>query len=176
MSGTGAKAGRRDDIVAVALELLDAHGLPELSMRRIAGALGMQPSALYWHFPDKQTLLGAVAADVLGAPEASGPEALALDLRDRLLGRRDAAELVSSASALGHCRIPHSELLRSATLAAGADDARAAAAASAVVLYTLGWVLHAQQRSVAEALGAASPDAPEPAPYADGLELILGGL
>jgi TetR/AcrR family tetracycline transcriptional repressor len=176
VSGAGAKAGRRDDIVAVALDLLDAHGLAELSMRRIAGALGVQPSALYWHFTDKQTLLGAVAAVVLGTPEASGPEALALDLRDRLLARRDAAELVSSASALGHCRVPHSELLRSAALAAGADERAAAAAASAVVLYTLGWVLHAQQRSTAESLGAASPDASEPAPYDDGLALIFRGL
>ena len=35
-----------------------------ITMRRLAGALKVQPGALYWHFPNKQALLGAVADGV----------------------------------------------------------------------------------------------------------------
>lgn len=57
----------RADVVAVALRLLDEGGLAGLSMRNIATALSLQPSALYWHFPNKQSILAAVA-DALLAP------------------------------------------------------------------------------------------------------------
>ena len=55
----------REDLVAVALRLLDAHGLADVSMRRVAGELDLQPSALYHHVASKQALLGAVADEVL---------------------------------------------------------------------------------------------------------------
>lgn len=57
------------DVVDAALDLLDRAGLPALSMRRIAQELGIQPSALYWHFADKQSLLAALSLRVLGASE-----------------------------------------------------------------------------------------------------------
>lgn len=63
------------DIVDAAIEVLDRQGLPALSMRRIADALGIQASALYWHFPDKQTLLAAVSERILrGSDDAIAPE------------------------------------------------------------------------------------------------------
>lgn len=66
----------RADIVDAAIEVLDRQGLPALSMRRIADALGIQASALYWHFPDKQTLLAAVSERILrGSDGAIAPEA-----------------------------------------------------------------------------------------------------
>ena len=55
----------RSDIVERAVDVLDIYGLPDLSMRRIAGELGLQPSALYHHFDNKQTLLAAVADELL---------------------------------------------------------------------------------------------------------------
>ncbi len=65
----------RADIVDAAIEVLDRQGLPALSMRRIADALGIQASALYWHFPDKQTLLAAVSERILrGSDDAIAPE------------------------------------------------------------------------------------------------------
>ncbi len=50
-------AGRhsRDDVARTALRILDEHGLPDFTMRRLGAALDVQPSALYWHFPDKQS-------------------------------------------------------------------------------------------------------------------------
>ena len=56
---------RRDDVVARALRVLDDHGLADLTMRRLGTELGVQPSALYHHFPSKQVLLAAVADEIL---------------------------------------------------------------------------------------------------------------
>ncbi|QZY50933.1 TetR/AcrR family transcriptional regulator [Leucobacter tenebrionis] len=57
------------DVVAAGLRVLDAQGLEGCSMRRVAAELGVQPSALYHHVPDKQTLL-ALMADEIVAPVA----------------------------------------------------------------------------------------------------------
>src|SRR5699024_939385 len=100
----------RDDVTETALHLLDTYGLPDLTMRHLATTLGVQPSALYWHFPSKQALLAAVSARIL-APMAEIPLedlaphgavcVLGTRLRECLLTYRDASELVSSSLALG---------------------------------------------------------------------------
>ena len=62
----------KDDVVDAALSVLDRVGLPDLSMRRLAEDLGVQPSALYWHVASKQELLAAVSARIL-SPVALRP-------------------------------------------------------------------------------------------------------
>lgn len=54
-----------DDVVAGALRVLEAQGLEGCSMRRVAAELGVQPSALYHHVPDKQTLLALMADEIV---------------------------------------------------------------------------------------------------------------
>ena len=61
----------RDDVVARALRVLDDHGLADLTMRRLGTELGVQPSALYHHFANKQALLAAVADEILVPGRAS---------------------------------------------------------------------------------------------------------
>ena len=56
---------RRADVLAHAVTLLDTHGLSALTMRRLGAELGVQPSAIYHHFPSKQALLAAVADEIL---------------------------------------------------------------------------------------------------------------
>jgi AcrR family transcriptional regulator len=50
----------RERIRLKALELTARHGFEALTMRRLAGAAGLQVGALYYHFPDKQALLFAL--------------------------------------------------------------------------------------------------------------------
>lgn len=52
-------------IHAAALELIDAHGIEALSMRRLAAALGVDPMSIYHHVPGKQALLQGVYQAVL---------------------------------------------------------------------------------------------------------------
>ena len=49
----------RDRILATALEIAKVDGLEQLSMRRLASTLEVDSASLYWHFPNKQSLLTA---------------------------------------------------------------------------------------------------------------------
>ncbi|WP_293910075.1 TetR/AcrR family transcriptional regulator [Deinococcus sp.] len=49
-----------DSVVQAALVLLDGGGQTALNMRPLAAALGVQPSSLYRHFPDRGALLSAL--------------------------------------------------------------------------------------------------------------------
>jgi len=55
----------RQQITAVALELLKTGGMKELSTRRLAEKLGIKSASLYHHFRDKQQLLDYVAAAMI---------------------------------------------------------------------------------------------------------------
>ena len=90
---------RRDDVVARAIEVLDAHGLDALSMRRLAGDLGVQPGALYHHFTNKDALLAAIADEILRRGRRPAEimawdaevQLLCLGLRDAMRRHRDGA-------------------------------------------------------------------------------------
>jgi AcrR family transcriptional regulator len=41
----------RDDFVRVALEFVESHDISELTIRAIGKELGVDPTALYRHFP-----------------------------------------------------------------------------------------------------------------------------
>ena len=51
-------------VVGRALALADAGGLGGVTIRRLAGELGVTPMALYWHFRNKDELLDAMMARI----------------------------------------------------------------------------------------------------------------
>lgn len=154
-------ASARNDksaVVAAAMRVLSENGLPGLAMRRIADELDVQVSALYWHFPNKQALLAAVSAQVVGSGEADAAAdlaAIATALRDRLLAHRDGAEIVSSSLALGLLELPSRVHLVDAARELGLDDSAAGVAADTLVHYVIGYTFHEQQRMHAAVVGAA---------------------
>ncbi|MFI7112113.1 TetR/AcrR family transcriptional regulator C-terminal domain-containing protein [Nonomuraea sp. NPDC050227] len=93
-------------IVAAALRLLQETGLDGLTLRRLAGELGVQAPALYWHFTNKQELLDAMAEAMTAAhmtrPALTEPAAWREWMRDHahrdramLNSYRDGARLVA---------------------------------------------------------------------------------
>ncbi|NHB85831.1 TetR family transcriptional regulator [Tessaracoccus sp. HDW20] len=54
-------------IIGAGLSILDAYGLGDLSMRRVAETLGVQAGALYYHVPNKQSLLAALSDEIVRA-------------------------------------------------------------------------------------------------------------
>ncbi|MFX4292332.1 TetR/AcrR family transcriptional regulator [Streptomyces bohaiensis] len=174
------------DVVAAALRILDDQGLPDLTMRRLAEVLGVQPSALYWHFESKQLLLAAVSSRIL-APLAQAEPAASLSatasvlgarLRDCLLDHRDGAELVSSSLALGLVDPPLHAALAVEARRLDAPAPLARTAAEAVTHFVIGYVFHEQQRLQADALGATGALAAErvPATFRDTLAMIVAGI
>ncbi|MFL0409915.1 TetR family transcriptional regulator [Microbacterium paludicola] len=175
----------RDGIIDTALRLLEETGLPDLSMRRLAGAIGVQPSALYWHFENKQSLLAAVADRIVGAAgpapttgdRAADVTAAAVGLRDALLSHRDGAEVVLSTQALGlGSEATHRRLAQ----ALGGGDA-AASAATVLLQFILGHASLVQQRIQAARFGAYPQDeadvvATTSADFSAGVRMILAGL
>lgn len=64
----------RDEVVSVAVRLLDDVGLEGLTLRRLAAELGVAAPTLYWHVKDKRDLLDLVAEAIIGAsPTAVRP-------------------------------------------------------------------------------------------------------
>ena len=59
----------RARIVDAGLELADEHGLEAVSMRRVAGRLGVQAMSLYNHIDGKDALLDGMLERVLGEVE-----------------------------------------------------------------------------------------------------------
>ena len=184
----------RTDVVETALSILDEFGLADLSMRRLAGVLDIQPSALYWHVPNKQTLL-ALVADQIIERAATVDHAVAGDwkaitlaesiaIRDALLAFRDGAEVVSSTLALGLGADGALARIRVGIDAVCPDIEMARIASESILFLILGQVWHEQQRMQADSLGVVSPAvATDPADLnldSDSLgfsiELILGGL
>ncbi|MHB1135583.1 MAG: TetR/AcrR family transcriptional regulator [Coriobacteriia bacterium] len=56
----------REEILGAALALIDAKGADALSMRKLAGTLGVEAMTLYHHFPNKDAILDGVVTRVFG--------------------------------------------------------------------------------------------------------------
>ena len=183
------------EILAAAIELLDEVGLPDLSMRRLAAKLDSQPSGLYWHFENKQTLLAkisdvivehTIAVEAPATPWQAQTMSSAMAFADSLLAFRDGAEVVSSTLALGLGASKALERIRQPMLAGGVPADIAGATAESILFMVLGQVWHRQQRMAADSLGvtsAAASTTPEQLatgasaqPIETGVGLILAGL
>ena len=57
----GQGATRRGEILAAATRIFLTDGIEGATMRRIAAAVGVSPTALYVYFPDKDAILQAIA-------------------------------------------------------------------------------------------------------------------
>ncbi|GAA4892444.1 TetR/AcrR family transcriptional regulator [Tessaracoccus lubricantis] len=160
----------RAAIVDAGLTILDEYGLGDLSMRRVADALGVQAGALYYHVPNKQSLLAAIADQILSSlptlPERvtsddGGPGRVegtqrhltswAHDLRAALLTHRDAAELVASSHALGLGSVDPTAEGRDLLARTGHPEPEATVAA--LLHLVLGHVVEEQTRAQMHALG-----------------------
>ncbi|MEU4343719.1 TetR/AcrR family transcriptional regulator C-terminal domain-containing protein [Nocardia sp. NPDC023852] len=181
----------RADVIDGAIAILDRYGLADLTMRRLAGSLQVQPGALYWHFPNKQALLGAVADKILAPMEdpivaedwSEQVTELAHRLRDCLLAYRDGAELVSATYASRLTTSKGRERLVSITIRAGMPRAEAELTAFTLLYYVLGQTVDEQSRMQMDSVGALHDDAspldetPDATARFDfGLQLFVAGV
>ncbi|MFD7977042.1 TetR/AcrR family transcriptional regulator [Streptomyces sp. NPDC059071] len=171
----GAPAARRgrkravgeDEVVAAAMRLLGAGGAEAVSIRGIAGELGLAPNAVYTYFPDRAAVIGAVVEHLLGetdlaalasrdTPWRDRIHALAADLRRRLLVHPGAVNLLLSGPMDGPNALALGEALLTALADAGLDREEAARASYLLIVQVLGAI----------ALEAAELPSPAPAPPA----------
>lgn len=169
----------RESIIGAALSLLDAYGLGDVTMRRVASSLGVAPGALYWHIANKQALIAALAEDITSPVSGESLEDISLNLRDLLLARRDGAEVVIAGLSL--TQSPAWDRLLTAFTAAAArstlaaDSAHRAAALSAIHLVLGATLMEQSQRQLAETTGE-SPVTDYRADLIRGVRIINAGL
>ena len=181
----------RSEVVHRAAHLLDEYGIADLTMRRLARELGLTPGALYWHFADKQELLGAVADRILEPADRPVADAawdrrilgIGAALRDALLSSTDGAELVSATFASGRSQALVRIVARlvEAAADAGFETVNAEQAARTVVYYVLGFTADEQSRLQWDAAGALSESQSVWASnangrFAFGLGLLVDGM
>lgn len=132
-----------EQIFDCALALLERDGLAGVTMRRLADRLAVAPSSLYWHVPDREKLLGQMAARLLDRcpPEEAGiadwrerVARLAARTRGVLDVHADAATLVSmQPDSVANLELRYRHALRGSGLAAE-EAGHAAALLTAVTL------------------------------------------
>lgn len=196
----------RRQIEDAAMEILRSYGLADLSMRRLARDLGVQPGALYWHVKNKQELLGVLARQILAAvpepgaasddgleDEASGaaPDAgspaggrepvrqLALDIRSALLSVRDGADVVSLAQAMTSEALPAISTLRRLLERRGLGAQHAAWGARTLTHCILGSVAEEQTHADLAAAGLLPEGAErnnDDEAFLFGVDTVLAGL
>lgn len=155
---------RRTDVVARSIALLDAGGLDQLTMRKLAADLGIQPSALYHHFANKDALLAAMADEILRRGRRPAEivawdgelTLLCVGLRDAMRRHRDGAALIAQVHRADAQALEGP--LRSALERAGADERLVGVGARSLVRLVL------------------SHDGDQPEDFALALSLLIDGL
>lgn len=168
----GRPAGERlltvEGIVDAALGLLDAHGPTGLSMRNIAGTLGVHNNAIYTYLPDRAALESAIVERLLAHadPELlAGPPRrwrtritdFASSVRAVLRRHPGAMTMFMTAPMNGPVALSVGEGLLGCFIDAGLRPQRASQASYVTIVYVLGFL----------ALDIAETDAQPPLPNDD---------
>lgn len=140
----------RQIVIDAALAQIDAHGVDAFNLRALADRLGVYPTAIYWHVPNKTAILAEVAGAVFRdvAPPREGREwreyLRVLFHRYRESARRhpNVAPLVG-AQLVGNVSIDFDfvEGILGALVDAGLSGARLSAGYNAVFASLIGFVI-----------------------------------
>ena len=137
-------------IYTTALRLIDEDGLESLSMRKLAGELGVTPRSLYHYVPTKDALLGEVYKVVLAELELPNPQTGDWQTNLRELGRSFRAlcqrhQNVAPYFLAGHDPVGRDtaifEVLFRLLSAAGLPDSQIVAVSRSLVTFLTGYIL-----------------------------------
>ncbi|MEV2224376.1 TetR/AcrR family transcriptional regulator C-terminal domain-containing protein [Nocardia vinacea] len=141
---------RRDQIVAAAIEVLDAEGLGALSMRKLGAKLDAGATSLYWHVANKDELLELVLDEIWGLvlipdpDQASWREVVttyAYNFRLTMLDHTWVTTLIGSLPSVGPKAFELSDRLRRSFIGAGFTGIDIYLASGTVTSYVLGQVI-----------------------------------
>ncbi|MFI6040347.1 TetR/AcrR family transcriptional regulator C-terminal domain-containing protein [Nocardia sp. NPDC051321] len=134
------------DVVRTALEILNEHGAAAVSLRAIAGRLGVRMNTVLWHTKSKARLAELMADAIVAGVSLDG---LPQDWRERateivrryrraLLAHRDGAAVVTGTSAAEPATLDVAEALAAALLDGGLPPREAAWTCWGIIYFTLG--------------------------------------
>ncbi|WP_040687388.1 TetR/AcrR family transcriptional regulator C-terminal domain-containing protein [Nocardia vinacea] len=141
---------RRDQIVAAAIEVLDAEGLGALSMRKLGAKLDAGATSLYWHVANKDELLELVLDEIWGLVRIPDPDqaswrevvtTYAYNFRLTMLDHTWVTTLIGSLPSVGPKAFELSDRLRRSFISAGFTGVDIYLASGTVTSYVLGQVI-----------------------------------
>ncbi|MEJ5997069.1 TetR/AcrR family transcriptional regulator C-terminal domain-containing protein [Corynebacterium sp. H130] len=173
----------RESIIGAAIDILDTYGLADMTMRRLAKHLDVVPGALYWHIPNKQSLIEAIAEEILTpvwqaiAVEKPSAQELCRVFRTAMNDHRDGAEVVSAALPVGDITPRITTGLIDALADKDLPADLAELTASTLINFCVGATLQEQsRRQLAVALDQeGTTEDQEERVFTAGLELIMSG-
>ena len=139
----------KQQILRVALQVVDEHGLSALSIRRIADVLGVYPTAVTWHVGTKSMLLEATAALLFDDLELPDDRAMAWDewlyetahrWRNQLQRHPNLAPLIGNQLTVSPPALPFVERILRVLTDAGLRDQRLLHSYNAFIGCLIGWV------------------------------------
>ncbi|MGH3585522.1 MAG: TetR/AcrR family transcriptional regulator C-terminal domain-containing protein [Pseudonocardia sp.] len=140
----------RREVVAAALELVDAEGVDTLTMRKLADRIGVYPTAVYWHAGNKASLLAAVAELVLSGvelpPVQDGPpweewlRSMARAARAALHAHPNITPVLASQLQVTTSSFPLAESVLAVLHGAGFTGERLTGAFNTVIGFVFGWI------------------------------------
>ncbi|MFE7747332.1 TetR/AcrR family transcriptional regulator [Nocardia sp. NPDC057455] len=139
----------REQIIAAAVEILDAEGLESLSMRKLGAKLGAGATSLYWHVSNKEELLELVLDQFWGVVQIPEPEqaswrevltTFAYSLRASMREHPWSVSLVGRLPSIGPNSLRLSDRLRRAFVRAGFEGVDIYLASGTVMCFVLGQV------------------------------------
>ncbi len=162
----------RGAIVAAAVSIADREGLAAVSIRRVAGELGIRPMSIYTHVASKDDLIDLMLDEVIA--DVLVPEPLPEDWREamRQIAHRSHAafvahtwtlEAVGQRPRFGPNTLRHVEQTMAAAARTGLEREQAATILSVVDEYTLG---HAMRVLLI----------PDDDAFAEGVERVLASV
>lgn len=179
-------AHHRADVVEHAVDLLDTHGLGALTMRRLGAELGVQASAIYHHFANKQSLLAAVAQEILRRGQRSRTSEpgdwpgrvreVCAELRDAMLACTDGADVVATVWAFGMGVTAPADELEQVLRGAGLGDDLAVVGSRTLLHYVFGHAFEEQTAIQAISAGAVERRLESLPDFWLGLDLVVDGL
>ena len=137
-------------IVDAALEVLDADGLDQLSMRHVARTLNTTAGALYWHVGSKDGLLDLILDRVIGEQEVPDPDPerwreqvkdVARTMRATILGHRDIVRLSIGRIPMGPHALRYADRVLAILRAGGLSDALAVSGHQLLISIVIGFCI-----------------------------------
>ena len=142
----------RNEVVEVALRIIDADGLDGLSMRRLGAALGVNPMRIYRHFASRDELLVGVADEVtrqlmeVPHPDLYRPldlvVAQTVHIRDVLLQHPHLAPIIASRPLVQENSVPSLRGVLALLRIAGVPDDRIEPVATTCSSFAFGFALY----------------------------------
>jgi len=142
-----------DQVAHAALKLLADVGLDGLTTRRLAGELGIEGAALYYHFENKAELLGHMATAILRESLEQTPNRddwkqwlldHAIATRQTMLRYRDSARIIGTSAPTDAMKQEIMPAVAQPLIDAGFSSTDAYEMVSLIIAFTLGFVINEQ--------------------------------